>query len=193
MKKNKKTKKTGGQGRISTISKETMEEMFTLFIKGESIAAIAKKYNMSRHKLYHAAKRDEWKERKEEIDSKVSKEVDKKILGEMLKGHEKQMEIIWMALSTVYEDVKEDYENRNNPVYKRKVKLDSTADLERLFKVLYLIQNNGVEKTQNLNINEGTLKIDNNDRKLLLRAIASGNAVVVDDDEGDSDGVVGNA
>lgn len=181
-------KKNKRQGK--NITAKEAEEMFILWAGGMSKADISRKYKRTKAAITIISKRYKWEEREHDIALKVTEKVDEKIVDKLVQDQEQQLETIGMLLATIYGDIKEDFENASNPIYKRKIKIDSTADIERVFKTLFMVMNRGVEKTENSNTMSGKFEITKEDRKMLLKALATNKAFVVDDDDG---GIIGNA
>lgn len=139
----KKKKKTG---RKRTIAPKIVEQMFIDFVNGDTITAIAKKNKISKQRLSNISIVDGWKERRQDIYNRVSEQVDTNLIEELAKSKDKQLETAGMLLATIYEDIKEDYQNRAHPGYKRKISLNSALDFDRIIKTLYFIMNNGEEQ-----------------------------------------------
>lgn len=162
------------------ITLEIAEEMFLLFLQDKSFAEIARAYpklKLKRQHVYGACERHNWRQRKENIAIKMASETDYELVKKIVQEKTKQVESMAFLMASVYEDIKEDYENRNNPHYNKKIEIKNMADLERLYKLFFLIQADGVPKSESKNINENTVvEMDDNLRKQLLEALAEGRA-----------------
>lgn len=167
---------------------EQMEAMFIDFINERSLTDIAKEYGITKQNLNYYAKKEKWYERRDAIIEKVSQEIDYKLVEQLAHSKEKQIEAVGMMFATIYNDIKEDYENQKNPSYVRKFKINSVIDLDRVVKTLYFILNNGMEVSGVKDVgdsdNPDKASFSQSEKQNILKALANRLITVKDEDAG---------